>query len=323
MLPRDGVLRVNHAILVEYINYPLHGIHIIYVKHIIFGYTTASSDLPTLPLSVVSMANRLAIAMQKGGVGKSTSAINLSGALAAAETLAEQSDVLLVDADPQGFATITLGSREYYVSGNTVSMYDIMLDFERFEEVNDIIQTHDEFDVLPAHGSNFKLERELWSANRSLERLNMVLDEIDSEYDYIVIDSPPNLGPLADGAILAAENVLFVSRADSIATFSMNLLTQEIGQLEREFKCEVGVVGAVVNALTRNKISDERLEWFLDNLGEENTFIVPETVAIEGAFNQNHSVYGFEPTNRHREEKAEEVRDIYDRLATHVEAHYA
>jgi chromosome partitioning protein len=103
----------------------------------------------------------------------------------------------------------------------------------------------------------------------------------------------------------------------------MNLLTQESGQLEREFECEVGVVGAVVNALIRNKISDERLEWFLDNLGEENTFIVPETVAIEGAFNQNHSVYGFEPTNRHREEKAEEVRGIYDRLATHVETHYA
>jgi chromosome partitioning protein len=287
------------------------------------GHEPASSDPLTRSLSVVLMANRLAIAMQKGGVGKSTTAINLSGALAAAETLAERNDVLLVDADPQGFASITLGSREYYVNGDAVSMYDIMLDFERFEEVNDIIQTHDEFDVLPAHGSNFKLERELWSANRSLERLDMVLDEIDSDYDYIIIDSPPNLGPLADGAVLAAENVLFVSRADSIATFSMNLLTQEISQLEREFEREVGIVGAVVNALTRNKISDERLEWFLNNLGEENTFIIPETVAIEGAFNQSHSVYGFEPTNRHREEKAEEVRDIYDRLAAHMEAHYA
>ena len=272
---------------------------------------------------VVSMANRLAVAMQKGGVGKSTTTINVSGALAYAESLADENDVLLVDADPQGFATITLGFREYYVSGDVVSLYDIMLDFERFGEVNDMIQSHEEFDVLPAHGSNFKLERELWSANRSLERLDMVLDEIDKDYDYMLIDSPPNLGPLADGALLAAENVLFVSRADSIATFSMNLLTQEITQLEREFGREVGIVGAVVNAVTKNKISDDRLDWFLNNLGEENVFIVPETVAIEGAFNQGHSVYRFEPSNRHRGKKAEEVREIYDRLASHVEAHYA
>lgn len=269
------------------------------------------------------MTNRFAVAMQKGGVGKSTTAINISGALGAGGSIADSNDVLLVDADPQGFATITLGFRDYYVSNDSVSMYDIMLDFERFNEVNDIIQGHEEFDVLPAHGSNFKLERELWSANRSLERLDMVLDEVEPDYDYVIIDSPPNLGPLADGAVLAAENVLFVSRADSIATFSMNLLTQEITQLEREFEREIGITGAVVNAVTKNKISDDRLEWFFDNLGEGNVFIVPETVAIEGAFNQSHSVYGFSPSNRHRKQKAEEVREIYDRLVTHLEGHYA
>ena len=273
--------------------------------------------------TVTTMANRLTVAMQKGGVGKSTTTINVCGALAYADALADENEVLLVDADPQGFATITLGFRDYYVSGDAVSLYDLMLDFERFEEVNDIIQPHEEFDVLPAHGSNFKLERELWSANRSLERLDMILAEVEADYDYMLIDSPPNLGPLADGALLAAENVLFVSRADSIATFSMNLLTQEITQLEREFQRDIGIVGAVVNAVTRNKISDDRLDWFLDNLGEENVFIIPETVAIEGAFNQGHSVYEFEPSNRHRNQKADEVREIYDRLANHVEEHYA
>jgi len=265
------------------------------------------------------MARRLAVAMQKGGVGKSTTSINLGGALAADGA----HDVLLVDADPQGFATITLGFRDYYVDSDAVSLYDILLDYERFGDVNDIIQSHAEFDVLPAHGRNFQLERELFSANRTLERLDMALDELEADYDYLVIDTPPNLGPLADGALLAAEHVLFVSRADSIATFSMNLLTQEIQQLEREYSREIGIVGAVVNQVTSNNISDDRLDWFLQNLGEENVFTVPETVAIEGAFNQGHSVYGFEPTNRHRATKAGEIRAIYDELAAHVEGHYA
>lgn len=296
----------------QYGIYVNHGMHGLCVPHELAHQST-----------VIEMANRLTVAMQKGGVGKSTTTINVCGALAYAEALVDENDVLLVDADPQGFATITLGFRDYYVSGDAVSLYDLMLDFERFSEVNDIIQSHEEFDVLSAHGSNFKLERELWSANRSLERLDMILDEVESDYDYMLIDSPPNLGPLADGALLAAENVLFVSRADSIATFSMNLLTQEIAQLEREFQRDIGIVGAVVNAVTRNKISDDRLDWFLNNLGEENVFTVPETVAIEGAFNQGHSVYEFEPSNRHRSQKAEEVREIYDRLADHVEGHYA
>lgn len=256
---------------------------------------------------------RIAVAMQKGGVGKSTTTINLSGALAEAGH-----DVLLVDADPQGFSTITLGFRSEYVNDET-SLYRVMTDIDRFDEVNDLIVSHETFDVLPAHGENFQLERELWSLSRTQERLGMVLDEIEHDYDYVLIDSPPNMGPLADGALLGAENVLFVSKADSIATFSMKLLLEEKRKLEKEFQTDIAIVGAVVNAVTANKISEQRLEWFLEHIGEDNTFIVPKTVAIEGAFNQEQTVFNFEPQNRHREEKAEEVQGIYSELAKTVE----
>jgi len=193
-----------------------------------------------------------------------------------------------------------------------------MTDVDQYGEVDQLIRSHDEFDLVPAHGQNFKLERELWSLSRTQERLGLVLDELEHQYDYILIDSPPNLGPLADGALLAAGNVLFVSRADPIATFSMNLLMQEISTLEKQFKTELGIAGAVVNAVTQDGIAKDRLEWFNDNFGESNLFMVPDTVAIEGAFKQEHTLFDFDPVNRHREQKAAEVRDIYINLAHHI-----
>lgn len=265
--------------------------------------------------------SRLAIGMQKGGVGKSTTAINLAGALASPDGPTDEHDVLVVDADPQGFCTITLGFSDYYVSDET-NLYDILTDIDKFGDINEIIQQHEEFDVVPAHGRNFSLEKELWSESRSQERLGMALDELDDDYDYVLIDAPPNLGPLADGAIIGAGHVLFASKADTIATFSMNLLMQEISTLEKEFRTEIGSVGAVVNQVTDDNIAEERLEWFVDHIGDENTFVVPETVAVEGAFNQGFSVFGHTPENRHREKKAKEVQDIYHGLAAHVEGYY-
>lgn len=268
----------------------------------------------------------LAVSMQKGGVGKSTTSINLAGALANRLNGDDGSPnrVLLVDADPQGFSTITLGYRDQYAAPE-LSLYDVMTDVERFDEVNDLIIEGDEFDILPSHGKNFQLERELWSLSRTKERLGMVLEEIEKPYDYIIIDSPPNMGPLADGSLLAAGHVLFVSKPDKIATFSMRLLLEERKQLGKEFMGDanaIGIAGAVVNAVDRNQIADERLEWFRENIGEANTHVVPKTVAIEGAFADQASIFGAEQTNAHREKKAEEVQAIYDELATHVVNYY-
>lgn len=273
------------------------------------------------------MTHRLATAMQKGGVGKSTTSINLAGALAddTDRTSTDGHDVLLVDADPQGFTTIMFGLTEYYTDGDAFSLYDCLTDIDEFDRVGELIHEFDEFDVLASHGENFMLERELWSLSRTQERLGMALDRLPDEYDYVIIDSPPNLGPLADGALLAAENVLFASKADKIASFSMNLLMNEIGTLEQEFATTIDSVAAVVNLVEDNNISNERIEWFVENIGEDHLVIVPDTVAIEGALDQGGSVFnpGYAPENRHRREKADDVRDRYDQLAQLVEAHYA
>ncbi|QLG30048.1 ParA family protein (plasmid) [Halorarum halophilum] len=264
------------------------------------------------------MTFRLALANAKGGVGKSTTTINLAGALADATN-----DVLLVDSDPQGFPTITLGFRDYYVSSREDTMGQILRDVNRFDEINDVIVEHEEYDLLPAHGSFFELEDDMHTMNRRNERLRLALDEIEHDYDYVLIDAPPNLGPLCDGALLAAGNLLFVTRPDSIATFSMNLMRREVDGLIDEYRRPIDYAGVVVNATSRNSISEERIAWFNENMGEDRVFQVPDTVAIEGAFDQQRSIFGYDPDNNHREKKATEVREIYASLADHLETNHA
>jgi chromosome partitioning protein len=271
--------------------------------------------------------HQLAVAMQKGGVGKSTTAMNLAGALADGtdRTTTDGHDVLVVDADPQGFVTIQHDLVDYYTDDAATSLYDALTDIDQLQATPDLVRSTAEFDLLPAHGRNFQLERELWSLSRTQERLGMALDELpDDAYDYVIIDAPPNLGPLADGALLSAENVLFASKADKIAPFSMRLLLNEIETLEKEFGTDIASVGAVLNMVERNSITDERIRWFEQNIGAANLTRVPDSVAVEGAHDQHGSLFSpdYEPVNGHRASKAAEIRDRYDALAQQVVDHY-
>lgn len=258
------------------------------------------------------MTERITFAMQKGGVGKSTTTLNVAGALAAAGN-----DVLLADCDPQGFSTIQLGYTEYYEDPDAFTPYDALMDIDTMDRGDDLIRHHDEFDLLPSHAKNFNLEKALWNQSRTHERIGMLLDRLETDYDYVLLDAPPNLGPLADGALLAADQLVLVALPDLIATFSIKLLQEEVETLEKNFGTEIPFGAAVVNKVsaTSNKIEADRLDWFEDYVGEGNVHTVPETVAIEGAFSQNGTVFNYEPESRHRASKAEEVRSVFGGIA--------
>lgn len=273
-------------------------------------------------------ANVIAVSMQKGGTGKSTTSINVSGSLAddTDRTTTAGHHVLLVDSDPQGFVTIMFGMADYYTDEDADTMRDLILDVNRWPEVDNLVRTdHPEVDVLPSHTLNFLLEKELWNESRTQKRLGLLLSNLSHDYDYILIDSPPNLGPLADGAALAAGNVLYATKADKIASFSMSLLIRELDTLEKEFGVDIQDIGAAVNMVEDNNISKERIEWFRDRLGEENMTIVPDSVAIEGATDQGGSVFNpyYEPENSHRARMAGDLRDRYDQLGQQVVSHFA
>lgn len=261
---------------------------------------------------------RVAVGMQKGGVGKSTTSINLAGALAA-----QGHDVLAVDADPQGGLTLKLGHRDAY-RGRDDALYDVLSEMGDLEldELDTLILADEEYDIVPAHIRNFRLEKHLYSEARGVEALKLALNRLDTSYDYVIIDSPPNLGPLADGALLAAGNVLFPSHPNTIARDSLQILFDEIETLEDKFsETTVSTIGAVLNEVGQDGVASEMEAWFADTFGEEYVFEIPDWTAVEHAIEYRTSVFAYDPDDAGYPwdtEKTEALRDRYTQIADHV-----
>jgi chromosome partitioning protein len=266
-----------------------------------------------------TIAVRIDVGMQKGGVGKTTTSINLAGALAH-----RGNDVLAVDADPQGGLTLKLGYRDQYRTGE-YALYDVLSEMGSLDldDLDELIVHGNEFDIVPSHIRNFRLEKHLYSEARGVEALKLGLDRMTGDYDFIVIDSPPNLGPLADGALLAAENVIFPSHANTIAKDSLEILFDEIDTLEDKFdNVNISTVAAVLNEVGQDGVSEEMNEWFIDTFGAEYVFRVPDWAVVEHAIEYRTSIFEYDPDAAGYpwdQEKAEALRDKYTALATHVE----
>lgn len=148
------------------------------------------------------MTSRIAVSNQKGGVGKTTISINVAGALAA-----HGHDVLFIDLDPQGHGTEGLDLQQAY-DAPSPNLYDVLLDIDSQDRINNLIHQHDEYDVLPSNIDLFAAESDLITEMRSRERLELALDKLDTKYDYQIVDCPPSLGQLTDNALLTCKQVL-------------------------------------------------------------------------------------------------------------------
>ncbi|QDX39534.1 ParA family protein [Salarchaeum sp. JOR-1] len=251
------------------------------------------------------MAYRLTVANEKGGVGKTTTAINVAGALAD-----RGHEVLFVDLDAQGNGTIGLDLDTAYTD-DELSLYDILIDLDEQQKIDAVIRSDEEFDVLPSHVDMFNAESELQTAMRGRERLWMALDELDAEYAYVIVDAPPSLGLLTDNALLACRNVLIPALPEEASQHALNILLSHIDTLEDGYGVDINIVGLVANRIEVDGETDRMLEWFADQYGSLPIWKIRNRVVLKRAWANGTSVFAHSETT--------DMKERFHTIAAHLE----
>ncbi|WP_062307060.1 ParA family protein [Alicyclobacillus sendaiensis] len=254
----------------------------------------------------MSSARVIAIANQKGGVGKTTTAVNLGACLA---TLGKR--VLLIDIDPQGNTTSGVGINKADVK---YCVYDVIIN-----DVNiaDAIMPSglDNLDVLPATIQLAGAEIELVPTISREVRLRRAIQGMRSRYDYIVIDCPPSLGLLTVNALTAADSVIIPIQCEYYALEGLSQLLNTVRLVQKHLNTSLEVEGVVLTMLDARtnlglQVIEDVKKFFRDKVYKT---IIPRNVRLSEAPSHGRPIIHYDPKSRGAESYMELAKEVIAR----------
>lgn len=240
----------------------------------------------------------IALVNQKGGVGKTTSTVNLGVGLAK-----EGKRVLLVDNDPQHSLTISLGTPN-------PDDLEITLSTAMYAEIQDkavpwekgIIHHGEGVDLLPSNYELAGVEMSLFNAMSREQVLKSVLNRVKDRYDYILIDCMPSLGLMSINVLVAADSVIIPSEPDFLSTKGLNLLIRTISKVRRQINPRLKIDGIVMTMVDSRTNNAQNIIASLRSTvgGSIRVFDteIPRSVRAAEASGVGKSIYAYNPKGR-------------------------